>query len=665
VALHNPDLSTSLPTMLRTLAKSALACALGATMCAATSENAKAVADKDTPRLRDLTLSKFIYMKKEFNLSQLQFHLPPATSLFRAHEPDKFGDDLSGIRQGIVDCNKTQKPVEGIEEGAFGFGIRGIVPVYHDNAHVGCVEVGISVNDELIKSLKASYGFEISIVVRDKDAVKYLARTHSLESPSQMYPWLDKMMKSLDSRYKQVEKNGKTLLTLYSPLKDYKGETVAVLALPRDITLALAAFRKDAVKMALGGLGLLFCLLALFYFVYDTRINRPLKKIIEKINQMVAGDFTTEITDDMPQPDFSPVKEGENKRCWETLGSFSIIDIQCPKLLNNTYKDCRNCTEVFKKVRLGEFQELSSYFNALAFTLRKLINDIKLNSDTVLQASFDLSQVALDTEVGVQKAADNSDKVAREAEDMSSGMNSVAAASEETSTNIASVAESARTMGEQILRIAGKTEKAKQISLKAVDQTKNASDRVSLLKSAAGDISKVTEVITDISAQTNLLALNATIEAARAGSAGKGFAVVAAEIKELANQTLNATHEIKAKVDAIQNSTDDTAAGIMEISGIMDNVNDIVVSVTQDMDEQSTATERIIINMSEAAQGLGEVNGTVAQSSSSASKIAVDIGEISRISIEMRHSSEKITEKAKDLAGMAKSAYELVSKFKA
>ena len=66
-----------------------------ATMCAATSENAKAVADKDTPRLRDLTLSKFIYMKKEFNLSQLQFHLPPATSLFRAHEPDKFGDDLS------------------------------------------------------------------------------------------------------------------------------------------------------------------------------------------------------------------------------------------------------------------------------------------------------------------------------------------------------------------------------------------------------------------------------------------------------------------------------------------------------------------------------------------------------------------------------------------
>lgn len=79
----------------------------------------------------------------------------------------------------------------------------------------------------------------------------------------------------------------------------------------------------------------------------------------------------------------------------------------------------------------------------------------------------------------------------------------------------------------------------------------------------AQDISKVTEVITEISEQTNLLALNATIEAARAGEAGKGFAVAANEIKELAKQTAEATKEIKIKVAARCRSRDVASYGCL------------------------------------------------------------------------------------------------------
>ena len=274
--------------------------------------------------------------------------------------------------------------------------------------------------------------------------------------------------------------------------------------------------------------------------------------IITKINQVVAGDFTTLITENMPEPKDSPVAKGDNKRCWETIGDFSIIDVQCPRILDGTYKKCQDCTHIFQKVRMGEFQELSSYFNALVFTLQKLVSDI----------------------------------------------------------------------------------------------------------------SKVTEVISDISEQTNLLALNATIEAARAGEAGKGFAVVAAEIKELAKQTFGATNEIKEKVEAIQNSTDDTTKGIMETSGVIGQVNEIIVSITKDMEEQSMATEQIITNMNEAAQGLGEVNETVANSSSSASKIAEDIEQISKVSMDMSQNAKKITDKSKGLTNMAENANNLTSKFK-
>ena len=62
------------------------------------------------------------------------------------------------------------------------------------------------------------------------------------------------------------------------------------------------------------------------------------------------------------------------------------------------------------------------------------------------------------------------------------------------------------------------------------------------------------------------MALNATIEAARAGDAGNGFKVVASEVKELANNTANATGLIDQKVCSIQSGT---TSSVSAISGIL------------------------------------------------------------------------------------------------
>ena len=75
-------------------------------------------------------------------------------------------------------------------------------------------------------------------------------------------------------------------------------------------------------------------------------------------------------------------------------------------------------------------------------------------------------------------------------------------------------------MSASINEIAQQAENARSISGQAVNQSKNAAEKMAVLGRAAQAIGKVTEAITEISEQTNLLALNATIEAARAGEAG-------------------------------------------------------------------------------------------------------------------------------------------------
>src|SRR5699024_95128 len=77
-----------------------------------------------------------------------------------------------------------------------------------------------------------------------------------------------------------------------------------------------------------------------------------------------------------------------------------------------------------------------------------------------------------------------------------------------------------------------------------MEQVNHTSNVVTRLNEKMAEIENVISIISTITEQTNLLALNASIEAARAGEAGKGFAVVAAEVRKLAEATVESTSEI-------------------------------------------------------------------------------------------------------------------------
>ncbi|MBF0468332.1 MAG: methyl-accepting chemotaxis protein [Desulfamplus sp.] len=311
-----------------------------------------------------------------------------------------------------------------------------------------------------------------------------------------------------------------------------------------------------------------------------------------------------------------------------------------------------------------EIDELSGWFNIFVEKLQALIGNISSDTEVVDTSACDLSKISASMANGVVVLSERSQAVAAAAEEMSANMGSVAAACEEASTNINVVAAAAEEMTSTISEIAGNSEQARNITAEAVKKSSDAVARVNTLGQAAKDITRVTEVITDISGQTNLLALNATIEAARAGEAGKGFAVVANEIKELAKQTANATLEIKEKINNIQTSTQASVNEIGEISQVIGKVNDIVKNIATAIEEQSSATSEIAENISQASIGIQEVNHNVAQSSSVSEYIAKDIAEVNRYTSEISSSSSRLDSSSNDLSTLSSKLKSMVGKFK-
>nr|WP_260408548.1 methyl-accepting chemotaxis protein [Planomonospora venezuelensis] len=122
-------------------------------------------------------------------------------------------------------------------------------------------------------------------------------------------------------------------------------------------------------------------------------------------------------------------------------------------------------------------------------------------------------------------------------------------------------------LAETVREISHLADQSTATAAQAATETVSAGGTVNGLMTAAETIGGVVEVIRRVAAQTNLLALNATIEAARAGDIGKGFAVVANEVKELAQQSSQATDEIAREVEAIQSTSQGAAEVIDRMAG--------------------------------------------------------------------------------------------------
>ncbi|MGM0471308.1 MAG: methyl-accepting chemotaxis protein [Bacillota bacterium] len=170
------------------------------------------------------------------------------------------------------------------------------------------------------------------------------------------------------------------------------------------------------------------------------------------------------------------------------------------------------------------------------------------------------------------------------------------------------------------------------------------------LDDTSQEIGQVVELINNIAEQTNMLALNASIEAARAGEHGEGFAVVAEEIRELAEQTAEATGDITDLVNTIQQKSNTGLEAIKGVEAKVKSGQEIAEETGEIFTEINQATEQTSEQIEETASATDNLVDDSEQIKSSGDNIA--------------NMSEEVANSSQELASMAQKLQQLISDFK-
>ncbi|MDD2933182.1 MAG: methyl-accepting chemotaxis protein [Methylotenera sp.] len=307
-------------------------------------------------------------------------------------------------------------------------------------------------------------------------------------------------------------------------------------------------------------------------------IETGLKDITRVATAFALGDFSQKITRDY-HGTMGETKDGINALSETT--STSLIDIT---RVANAIGD-GDLTQSISADYPGAFGQTSDGINTTVDTLRKLVNDIKVATESI---SSDARQIA-----------DGNADLSRRTEDQSSSLEKTAASMEELSATVKQNADNAK----QANQLASA---ASSVAIKGGVVVSEVVATMSAINTSAKKIEDIISVINGIAFQTNILALNAAVEAARAGEQGRGFAVVAGEVRNLAQRSASAAKEIK---QLITDSVSKTAEGTKQVEHAGMTMQEIVSSVQQVADIMGEIT----VASQEQSIGIAQVNDAISK----------------------------------------------------
>lgn len=249
-------------------------------------------------------LKEKYYKLKAFNLRQLHFHLPNNDSFLRMHRPQKYGDNLSHIRETVRYVNQNKKHIHGFEEGRIFNGFRFVYPLFFRNMHIGSVEISFN-SLAMIKAIKETYNKNSHFLIKKDVVDKKLfedEKSNYIQSPYKEFYYEKRtleyykplVVKNNNKQLTQKIYEGKpfsTFLEKYNIIKTFipiknpiNKEVVAVICICKNDSFIHKEF-KDIVVLFIStffGLSLIF-----YLFYLQKRANEKLKKINNELDRRV------------------------------------------------------------------------------------------------------------------------------------------------------------------------------------------------------------------------------------------------------------------------------------------------------------------------------------------------------------------------------------------
>ncbi|WP_310452207.1 methyl-accepting chemotaxis protein [Sulfuritalea sp.] len=396
---------------------------------------------------------------------------------------------------------------------------------------------------------------------------------------------------------------------------------------------ALLTIRKlVAVGAAALAVGLFMALLL------NKMIAAPLREIAERAGRIAAGEIAVQPVSSYRRDEIGILEEQFNRMA----GSLQAK------------------VDVAQQIATGDLRvevKLQSEKDALGIALATMVKNLREMNREIGEGVSVLTTSASEILAGTTQVA--------------AGATETATAMSETATTVEEVKQTATLANQKAKLVAEAAQKAAQVSQggrKAVEDTTEGMQRIreqmeqiaeSIVRLAEQGqaIGEIIATVNDLSEQSNLLAVNASIEAAKAGEQGKGFAVVAQEVKSLAEQSKQATAQVRTILGDIQKATSGAVLSTEQ------GTKAVEAGVRQSKDA-GEAIRQLTESMAESAQAANQIAVSAQQQLAGMDQLAQATENIKLATTQNLESTRQAETAARNLHGLGQKLEQLVGRYR-